>query len=202
MMNKLFRALTPCLLLIALALGSSLSFAADTSLPAINATTSTGQTINLSSYNPKGITVVEWTNHQCPYVRKFYDHGTMQALQDEALNQGIRWIRVVSSAPGKQGYVSSTEANKIASDDHVPSKVLTILDPQGTVAQAFHAKTTPQVFIIKNNQVVYQGAVDDNPSVNTIASSTNYVQETLSNIAAGKPIALAQTTPYGCSIKY
>jgi hypothetical protein len=53
-------------------------------------------------------------------------------------------------------------------------------------------------------QVVYQGAIDDRPSArpSSLEGATNYVRAALADLAAGRPVATAETTPYGCSVKY
>jgi hypothetical protein len=50
----------------------------------------------------------------------------------------------------------------------------------------------------------YAGAIDDKPSskVKDIAGATNYVRAALDAGLAGNPIAVAQTQPYGCDVKY
>ena len=50
----------------------------------------------------------------------------------------------------------------------------------------------------------YAGAVDYTPSskVKDIETATNYVRAALDAGLAGNPIAVAQTQPYGCDVKY
>ncbi len=162
-----------------------------------------GNSFNLEDQKGKTV-VLEWTNHQCPFVVKHYDSGNMQALQKNATDNGIVWVSIVSSAPDKQGFMSAEEA--IALEKEVGANATTrILDPLGEIGKAYGAKTTPHMFIISaEGNVVYQGAIDDNPSPNpnVIETSKNLVQAALDDIAAGKPVEVAQTSPYGCSVKY
>ena len=168
---------------------------------------SNGVTHNLSDFEGKTV-ILEWTNHQCPYVVKHYnpDHegGNMQNLQKAAAEDGIVWLSVISSAPGKQGYVSGEKANSLTAErGAAPAAV--VLDASGEAGRMFSAKTTPHMYIIDADQtLVYQGAIDDKRStrVKDIATSTNYVTAALSAMAAGEPIAETDTTPYGCSVKY
>jgi hypothetical protein len=79
------------------------------------------------------------------------------------------------------------------------------MDEDGTVGKAYAAKTTPHMFVINGEgKIVYQGAIDDKRSANTadIEGARNYVREALDALAEGKEIAVATTTPYGCSVKY
>src|ERR1700740_1046215 len=80
--------------------------------PAFTALASTGKSVSLASYRRK-IVVLEWTNHECPYVRKHYESGNMQALQKEATGRGVVWLSLISSAPGEQGFVSPAQANEL-----------------------------------------------------------------------------------------
>lgn len=168
---------------------------------------SNGVSHNLSDFAGKTV-VLEWTNHGCPYVKKHYNTdyngGNMQTLQMAAAEDDVVWLSIISSAPGKQGYVSADEANNLSvTRGATPAAV--ILDPDGTAGRTFAAKTTPHMYVIDANQtLVYQGAIDDNRSSNpqTIAGAKNYVTETLTAMKNGEAIPVGETTPYGCSVKY
>lgn len=167
-------------------------------------TDSNGKTHNLSDFKGKNI-VLEWTNDGCPYVKKHYATNNMQNLQKSATADGDTvWLTVISSAPGKQGYVSGEEANKIVEKfDAAPTAV--ILDPEGVKGKAFGAQTTPHMYIIDADQtLVYQGAIDDNRSANhaTVKGAKNYVAAALAEVKAGQPVSVAETKAYGCSVKY
>lgn len=148
--------------------------------------------------------VLEWVNHGCPFVRKHYDGGNMQALQKEFTARRVRWLSVCSSAEGKQGHMTPAEWREtIKTNGSAATAVL--LDPHGDVGRLYGAKTTPHMFIIDPKGVlVYQGAIDDTASADSadIPSSTNYVRESLNQGLAGKTIECAETKPYGCSVKY
>ncbi|MBY0564134.1 MAG: thioredoxin family protein [Hyphomonadaceae bacterium] len=148
--------------------------------------------------------VLEWTNSGCPYVRKHYDAGNMQALQREATAQGVVWLQVISSARGEQGYLDGAGARaRVQTDNAAPTA--TLLDSSGIMGRAYGARTTPHMFIIGGDgRVLYQGAIDDRPSARpaSLEGANNYVRAALTDIAAGRPVQTAETTPYGCSVKY
>lgn len=165
---------------------------------------SNGVSHNLSDFKGKNV-VLEWTNDGCPYVKKHYETNNMQNLQKSATADGDTvWLSVISSAPGKQGYVSGEGANAIVEKfDAAPTAV--ILDPEGVKGKAFGAKTTPHMYIIDADQtLVYQGAIDDNRSANhaTVATAKNYVAAALAEVKAGQPVTVTDTKAYGCSVKY
>src|SRR5256885_5913829 len=114
--------------------------------PVFTATDTGGKAVSLGDQHGK-IVVLEWTNHDCPYVRKHYETGNMQALQKEATGQGVVWLSVISSAPGEQGYVSPAQANELTqSRGAAPTAVL--LDPKGTVGRMYGATNTPHMYVI------------------------------------------------------
>lgn len=163
-----------------------------------------GSTINLADYKGKTV-VLEWTNHQCPYVIKHYDKsGNIPALQKDYTSKGIVWLQVISSAEGKQGYVDAAGAIK-ANKDRNATPTNTILDPTGAIGKLYAAQTSPHIFIINPEGIlVYKGGIDSIKSnkPEDIPNATNYVREALDALAAGKKIPNPSTAPYGCSIKY
>ena len=171
--------------------------------PDFKATDSNGKSESLDQY--KGMFVVlEWHNQGCPYTKKHYVSGNMQALQKEWTAQGVVWLTVISSAPGAQGYVTATEENSYLSRMHAaPTAVL--LDSDSKVARLYSAKTTPQMVVIDpGGKVIYDGAIDDRPTSDPsdVKGARNYVSEALGAALAGKPVPTPYTRPYGCSVKY
>jgi hypothetical protein len=59
--------------------------------PAFTAPDLDGKTRSLSDFKGKYV-VLEWTNPGCPFVKKHYDTGNMQALQKETTAKGIVWL--------------------------------------------------------------------------------------------------------------
>ena len=171
--------------------------------PAFTGTDTQGKTHQLEDYRGKTV-VLEWTNHDCPYVRKHYGAGNMQEQQREAAAQGVIWLSVISSAPGQQGHVSPAEADALTqSRKAAPHAVL--LDPEGQIGRAYGAKTTPHMYIINPaGQLVYMGGIDSITTADPadIPKAEQYVRVALQEQAAGKPIATPVTRPYGCSVKY
>jgi peroxiredoxin len=153
----------------------------------------------------KGKTVVlEWVNYGCPFVKKHYASKNMQNLQKEATADGVVWLAICSSAPGKQGNETpDTGAN--LTKELGSNATAYLVDEDGKVGKLYGAKTTPEMFVInKEGNVVYMGAIDDKPapSPDSIKGAVNYVKAALADIKAGKPVATATTKSYGCSVKY
>ena len=171
--------------------------------PAFTVADADGKTHNLSDFTGKTV-VLEWTNYDCPFVRKHYDAGNMQAQQKAATSAGVVWLTVNSSASGKQGHVTPSKAKELMASDGWTGTAY-VFDTEGTVGQAYGAKTTPHMYVIDSEGVLrYMGGIDSNPSADQadIAGATQYVSKALEQLAAGEPVAQANTRPYGCSVKY
>lgn len=150
------------------------------------------------------IVVLEWFNHGCPFVKKHYGSGNMQKLQKEYTGKGVTWLSINSSAKGKQGNATNAEHDKAVKDNNAaPTAVL--VDEDGAVGRAYGAKTTPDMYVIdKQGVLVYAGAIDDKSGFDQseIATAKNYVKAALDELLSGKTVTVAETKPYGCSVKY
>ncbi len=175
----------------------------DSPAPQFTATDSRGQAHTLDQYHGKYV-VLEWHNQGCPYTQKHYLSGNMQALQKEWTAKGVVWFTVISSAPGKQGYVTDAEENAYLAEMHAdPTAVL--MDPEGKLCRLYDAKTTPEMYVIDpQGKLIYEGAIDDRPTpeVSDIKGADNYLDDALNEAMAGKPVAKSYTRSYGCSVKY
>ncbi len=148
--------------------------------------------------------VLEWTNYNCPFVRKFYDSGALQKQQASAVAKGVTWLSVISSAEGKQGYLGEKEAPSAVAKQGFKGTAV-IRDVNGELGRAFGANSTPTMAVIDSaGKLVYFGALDSIPSFNAadIPNATNYVAVALDEVLSGKTVTTPQTKAYGCSIKY
>jgi peroxiredoxin len=170
--------------------------------PAFSVVDLAGKPASLADY--KGRTVVlEWHNFGCPFVQKHYKSGNMQALQKKYGNDVV-WLAVNSTHKGHSDYQEPARLTKdLQGFGAQPAKYL--MDEPGTMGNAYGAKTTPHMYIIDpQGKVVYNGAIDDKRSTNPedVKTSKNYVSAALDEMKAGKPVTVASTAPYGCTIKY
>jgi peroxiredoxin len=195
------------LLLALLSLGLNLPTSAAVepgeAAPEFTLTDSKGTSHQLSDFRGK-LVVLEWLNHECPFVKKHYDGGNMQKLQKDYTAKGVVWLSIISSAPGKQGHRTGPQAEADTKDkDAAPTAVL--LDPAGEVGQKYGAKTTPEMFVIDpQGKIIYAGAIDSIKSTDSadVAKAENHVRQALDAALAGQPVPTPKTRPYGCSVKY
>jgi len=171
--------------------------------PAFTLTSATGQKHALADFKGKYI-VLEWVNYDCPFVKKHYNSGNMQNLQKKYADNGVVWLSICSSAPGKQGHFEGqTLLDRIAAEKSNAAAYL--IDADGTVGKMYAAKTTPHMYVIDpKGNLVYAGAIDDKPSTSTadLVGAENYVVAALDAALSGTEISTRSTTSYGCSVKY
>jgi peroxiredoxin len=162
-----------------------------------------GNPHSLSQYKGKNV-VLEWFNPDCPFVKKFYRNGDMAAFQKQVVESGDVWLTINSSAEGRQGHISASDAREAQTKLGLASTAL-LLDPEGAVGKAYGARTTPHLFVVDaNGTLAYAGAIDSIPSTNSddVSRATNYVTEALAALKAGKKVETSATDPYGCAVKY
>jgi hypothetical protein len=181
--------------------------AVNTPAPAFTALDTQGKSHSLSDYAGKWV-VLEWFNHGCPATKAHYKLvngvGNTQSMQEEYAKQGVVWLSVVSSGPGRQGYTSAKKAEEQAREKGA-SPTAIIRDTAGVLGMLYGARNTPQYAIVDPAGVLrYRGAIDDRPTFSSAqqGGATNYVRAALDSGLAGRPIAVAQTQPYGCEVKY
>jgi hypothetical protein len=172
--------------------------------PAFSTTDIQGQTVAISDYADQTV-VIEFNNPECPYVMRHYQGtGNMPALQAEAAAEGVVWITVNSSAEGQQGHRDPDGmAEYMASVNGAPTRI--VLDHSGDIGHLYAAKATPHMYVVDEGSLVYQGAIDDKPTASSregVEDAHNYVRAALDSIAAGEPVEVAQTTAYGCTMKF
>lgn len=156
--------------------------------PQFTATDSHGQSHTLSEYLGKYV-VLEWHNRDCPYTRKHYVSGNMEALQRDWTAKGVVWFTVISSAQGQQGYVTDSEENAYLEKMHAdPTAVL--MDPEGKLGRLYDAKTTPEMYVINpEGKLIYEGAIDNRPTpdISDIKGADNYLNDALTEAMAANP---------------
>ena len=150
------------------------------------------------------VVVLEWTNHDCPFVRKHYQSQNMQTLQQRFTEQGVVWLSVISSAPGTQGHVNAIEADELTERrGAAPTAVL--LDENGNMGRAYNARVTPHMYVIDaQGKLAYMGGIDSirSPNPADVERAVPYLANAVAAVLSGDPVSPSVTRAYGCSIKY
>ncbi len=197
----MMRKILPVLVLILCAVATAAQ--AGRAAPDFTATDIAGHEQSLAAYRGK-IVVLEWNNPECPFVKKHYGKGYMQALQKAARAHGVIWIVINSSARRKQGHMTPVQAEAALKER---GSVVDgyILDPEGRIGRLYGATTTPHMFVIdRDGNLAYSGAIDNKPTVDPADMKTakNYVLAALDALVAGEPPAIENVQAYGCGVKY
>jgi peroxiredoxin len=170
--------------------------------PDFSATDTSGKTRKLSDYKGK-LVVLEWTNPGCPFVLKHYG-GNMQGLQKEFAAKGVVWLAINSTETSHGDYLTPAKlAGWLGEKQAAPTA--TLMDESGKIGQLYGAKTTPHMYIVSpQGQLIYAGGIDSIASarVDDIKTATNYVRQGLNEALGGRPLSVASSRAYGCSIKY
>jgi peroxiredoxin len=178
--------------------------------PDFSLTDTDGQTVSLGKLRGKTV-VLEWFNPDCPFIKYAHTQGPLKDLAHRVSSDKVVWLTINSNAPGKQG--TGIERNKGAKLEYaIGNRIL--LDETGKVGHAYGAIKTPQVFVINPKGVlVYRGGVDNAPigkvdeerphlPGHPATALETYLEYALTDLAAHKPLRLADTPPYGCTVKY
>jgi AhpC/TSA family len=171
--------------------------------PAFTATDTGGGRVSLADFKGRHV-VLEWVNPGCPYVRKHYDAKNMQATQKGAVDRGVVWLAVNSTAPDYGDYLPPA---KLAAwmKEQGAAATATLMDEDGRLGRAYGARATPHMYVVDPaGKLVYAGAIDSKPSSNPadIPTAINHVNVALAESLAGKPVGTASTRAYGCTVKY
>jgi len=173
------------------------------SAPAFTLTDTAGKSVQLADFRGKYV-VLEWTNPECPFVRKHYTSGNMQGLQKEWAAHDVVWLSINSTHAGNLEYKTPAEMAKWM-EAQGGAATATLIDGTSATGRAYAARATPHMFVIDPTGTVrYNGAIDDRRTANPADAKVarNYVRAALTEAMAGKPVSVESTSPYGCSIKY
>lgn len=171
--------------------------------PTFSALDTAGKSVSLADFKGRHV-VLEWVNPGCPFVRKHYDSANLPATQKAATGKGVVWLAVNSTHTDASDYLPPAALAGWMKDKGA-APTATLMDADGKLGRAYGARTTPHLYVIDpQGKLVYAGAIDSKPSANPadIRSATNHVNAALAESLAGKPVSVAQTQAYGCSIKY
>jgi hypothetical protein len=186
-----------------LAAGIAGAVVAGSPAPGFAITDTDGKPVRLADYKGKFV-VLEWTNPECPFVRKHYSSGNMQSLQKEWGGRDVVWLAINSTNAGHSEFKTPREMSDWM-QAQAAAPAATLLDSTSGTGRAYAAKTTPHMFVVDPaGKIVYAGAIDDKRSANPADAKTahNYVRAALAEATSGKRVTVPSTTPYGCSVKY
>jgi peroxiredoxin len=142
-------------------------------------------------------TVVVFTCNHCPYALAW--HGRIDRAARDYADRGVRFL-LVNPNDGERyprdSYAAMQE--RVASEDW-PFPYLH--DADQSVARAYGAKTTPDIFVLDaEGRLRYRGAPDADHGDE--AQDAAWLREALDEVLAGAEVRVPETNPVGCSIKW
>lgn len=188
--------------ILALAAGAAWAVAAEVGKPApgFTLTDLSGKVRSLSDFAGK-IVVLEWTNPNCPFVRRVYGEGVMSTVQKQYVGKDIVWLAVNSTNKDHDDFESVESLRKTYGEWEAGFTAL-LLDTDGKVGKMYDARTTPHMFVVNTEGIlVYNGAIDNAPRGGK-GETVNFVKVALDEVRNGKKVSTPTTKPYGCSVKY
>lgn len=174
-----------------------MSLATGDPIPAFDLPDTAG--VRHDSTDPAPATVVVFTCNHCPYALAWHDR-TAQVARDLA-GRGVRVLAINSNDAERYPRDSCTAMQERVAADPGAWPMPYLHDGDQSVAHAFGAQTTPDVFVFDDaGRLAYRGAPDadyDDP-----AQDAAWLRAALDDVLAGRPVATPRTEPVGCSIKW
>jgi peroxiredoxin/mono/diheme cytochrome c family protein len=172
----------------------TMSSPAPTTIAPFSLTDVTGQTVAVAPTSTPQLTVVCFLGTECPLARKYGPR--LNGLQREFQPRGVRFLGVNSNAQD-----TPAEVAQYAKDLGLTFPVLK--DPANKIADQFAARHVTEVFVLDQTLAIrYHGRIDDQyqPGVSRTQPTRNDLQLALTELLAGKPVAVPRTESAGCLI--
>ena len=142
-------------------------------------------------------TVLVFTSNACPYALAWHDR--LQQVARDYADRAVEVVQVVSNDDQQQpaDSVQNMRARERAGD--IAGRHLK--DAEQAVARRYGATATPEVYVVDSAAVIrYHGVPDgdhDDP-----AQGARLVRDALDSVLSGQPVAVPDTSPAGCSLKW
>ena len=167
-------------------------------IPAFKLKAVDGNTYSLDSFrDSKGLIIIFSCNH-CPYVQAYEDR--IITLQNNYKAKGITFIAINSNED--VNYPEDSFENMRIRAEEKKFNFLYLRDEDQSVAKAFDATHTPEIFLFNEEQkLIYHGKIDDNwQEPGKVVNQ--YLKNALDEMIAGKEISVSETYSIGCTIKW
>jgi len=159
-----------------------------------------GKTVNLNDFaNKKGVLVI-FTSNYCPFSRQYIDR--IKAIHTNYQEKGIQLLLINSNSESDNPVESVEEMVNKANENGFSFPYLA--DKNRVALEMFKATRTPEVFLLKpvgsSFEVVYQGAIDDNPQLADQVRNP-FLNNAIEDVLAGRAVQRKYVRPTGCIIR-
>lgn len=156
-----------------------------------------GKTVTLEKAKTNEGLLVMFSCNTCPYVIK--SEARTKEMMAYATEKKIGMVIINSNEAKRNDEDSDKEMAKYAKK--MGYKVPYVIDEKSSVADAFGATRTPEVFLFDGNgKLMYKGAMEDNPS-NPSESKNMFLKDAIDKITMGQVPDPNSTKSIGCTIK-
>lgn len=156
----------------------------------------TGRKFSSKDLAPRSPAVIAFISNHCPSSLAWEE----RLLQLGRQYHGQAGMVLISADDPERSPECTPEAIATRAREH-DYPVPYLFDADQSVALAFDAERTPDVFVFSEDRLVYHGTVDDNEDEPDEVKSA-YLQDALAALLAGRPIAIAETPLVGCGIRW
>ena len=155
-------------------------------LPDIN-----GKQQSFNNLKGKNGTVIVFLSAQCPVVKSYQDR--INALAKDYSAKDVNVVGMNSNATESLEYVKTN-----AGERNYQFPIL--IDKGNVIADRLKATVTPEVYFFDaSGKLVYRGRIDNDRGGENVTSTE--LRDAIEATLAGKPVAKAEVSAFGCSIK-
>jgi peroxiredoxin len=154
-----------------------------------------GEQVSLSLSDIKeDVIVLVFLGNHCPVVQAYDDR--VIDLTNAYKGKSVKVVGVCVNDMDEDRLPAIKEKAKEKNFNYVYG-----YDESGKIGHEYGAAHTPEFFILdKTRTIRYHGALDDNQTESKVKKT--YVKDAVDALLAGKEVALPETAPRGCGIKY
>jgi peroxiredoxin len=156
-----------------------------------------GKRYSLETFSSKPVLVVIFSCNHCPYVQAYEDR--MVQIQGEYSGKGVQLLAINSN--NSKAYPEDSYEKMIVRAKEKKFNFPYVRDEDQSVANSFGAVCTPHVFAFDADRTLrYRGRIDDSRDPNAVKSHD--LRNALDDLASNRQVRVADTKPFGCSIKW
>ena len=165
----------------------------DFNLPGVD-----GKNYSFSSFQDKPVLVVMFTCNHCPYVRAYEDR--LVAIQRDYMDRGVSLIAI--NANETKNYPEDSFSHMVKRAKEKGYNFPYLRDEDQTVASAYGATYTPEVFVLdRERKLRYTGRIDDNWQQPQQVSSHD-LRNAIEALLKNQSLSQTETHAIGCTIKW
>jgi peroxiredoxin len=154
-----------------------------------------GRRYSLADLGERDIVVLVFTSNRCPTAKAYAER--LNDLQARYGPRGVQLVLLNSNDPHL--YPDESYARMIERADEDQMSFPYLLDAGQRVARAYGPSRTFHVFVLdRRRRLRYEGRFDDARLPERVTTSD--LANALDDLLAGRPVRVAQTRPFGCSL--